>query len=297
MKILKPVLSFVLALFLITSCSSNKKQQNDTSEETYDLQSYIDAAEAITPDLNSVDQIFKVLDMVEAGYYPVLTNDPYSAHSYKSTYPVAAANLGIFMTDMVYHLYGENTETMYLTFAAAQELARHIGVESEFASTTIENLEGTMMKRDTITILFNELMKESEKYNSSQEMLFVHTAFLTGAFIEKVHISSSLLKQKMKAEEISRENESNIKELLVIYLNQIEPTGILLEAFEQQQAQLERVVMGNTFTKLDMLATQLREVKSSLVAMPVNEIATDEALLSSFELISELRTTIVTSSE
>ena len=297
MRILKPVLSFVLALFLITSCSSNKKQQNDTSEETYDLQSYIDAAEAITPDLNSVDQIFKVLDMVEAGYYPVLTNDPYSAHSYKSTYPVAAANLGIFMTDMVYHLYGENTETMYLTFAAAQELARHIGVESEFASTTIENLEGTMMKRDTITILFNELMKESEKYNSSQEMLFVHTAFLTGAFIEKVHISSSLLKQKMKAEEISRENESNIKELLVIYLNQIEPTGILLEAFEQQQAQLERVVMGNTFTKLDMLATQLREVKSSLVAMPVNEIATDEALLSSFELISELRTTIVTSSE
>ena len=297
MKILKPVLSFVLALFLITSCSSNKKQQNDTSEETYDLQSYIDAAEAITPDLNSVDQIFKLLDMVEAGYYPVLTNDPYSAHSYKSTYPVAAANLGIFMTDMVYHLYGENTETMYLTFAAAQELARHIGVESEFASTTIENLEGTMMKRDTITILFNELMKESEKYNSSQEMLFVHTAFLTGAFIEKVHISSSLLKQKMKAEEISRENESNIKELLVIYLNQIEPTGILLEAFEQQQAQLERVVMGNTFTKLDMLATQLREVKSSLVAMPVNEIATDEALLSSFELISELRTTIVTSSE
>ena len=278
MKYVKiPAALLISALFLV-SCGGDSKQKEAESTD-FNLDSYINAAEAIDPDLDRVDQVFSILDMVNAEYYDVLTNNPYNAHSYKSSFPVAAANLGVYMADIIYHHYGEDNERLYLTFAAAQELAKHIGVESEFATMTIEGLEGELMRRDTVTHLFNKLLEDSENYNTKQELLFIHTAFLTGSFVEKVYISSNLLKQKMAGEEMSNEEVADIKELLVIYLNQLNPsTGILYDAYVQQEDQLEGIVILETFANLKELSEQLKNVKTSLIAASVEEIAANEAL-------------------
>jgi hypothetical protein len=245
MKYLNHTLVLVLSLALFASCGNQSKKEQTT--DTFDIQDYIKTAETIDPSLNSVEQVFSILDMVNAEYYDVLTNDPYSAHAYKESYPVAAANLGIYVTDILYHFYGEATETMYLTFSAAQELAKYIGVESKFGAWTIEKLEGSTLNRDTITMMFNTLLADSENYNSEQEMVFVHTAFLTGSFVEKVHITGNLLKYKLEMEDMTEEDEGDIRELLVIYLNQLNPsTGVLYDAFYRQQDQLEGIVVLNT---------------------------------------------------
>ena len=296
MKYLKITMAIVFSIVLIASCGTNKKP--DQSADTYDLDAHIAAAEAIDPDLNRVEQVFNILEMVNAEYYDVLTNDPYSAHSYKSSYPIAAANLGIYMADILYHLYGEANESMFLTFAAAQELAKFIGIDSEFATWTIENLEGKLMQRDTITRLYNGLLADSKNYNSEKEMVFVHTAFLMGSFIEKVYITSSVLKQKMSGQEISKEQESDIREMLVIYLNQLDPsTGILYEAFENQKDHLEGLVVLTTFERLKELSTELKQVKPTLIVAPISEIASNQNLTTTFGLIANLRNVLVTSSE
>jgi len=296
MKYLRSALVAVLTLFLLTSCG-NKKQESK-SDETFDLESYIKAAEAVDPNLDKVDQVFTILDMVRAEYYDVLTNDPYSAHSYKSSYPIAAANLGIYMTDIIYHFYGEADETMFLTFSAAQELAKFLGLESDFAAWTIERLEGSTVNRDTIATMFNRLLMDSDNYSSEKETVFVHTAFLTGSFIEKVYITGNLLKQKMQAGELTKEDEGDIRELLVIYLNQLNPaTGILYKAFDQQQDQLEGLLVLATFKKLEMLSEQLKLVKPELIAAPVINIAANLDLKNTFELVANLRNLLVSASE
>jgi len=202
------------------------------------------------------------------------------------------------MTDIIYHLYGENNEAMYLSFAAAQELARYIGIESKFATWTIENLEGTMMKRDTVTMLFNRLLTDSKNYGSEKELVFVHTAFLTGSFIEKVYISGSILKQKMAATDLSQEQEADIRELLIIFLNQLDPsTGILYDAYERQQEQLQGLVVLTTFQQLKELSAHLKSVKATLAVAPVKEIAANEDLKTTFNLIDNLRNLIVTAAQ
>lgn len=297
MKYVKITLAFTISLLLVVSCGSNKKQEENVAD-TFGIEDYIKAAEAVEPNLNKVDQMFNILYMVHAGYYDVLTNDPYSAHNYKTSYPIAAANLGIYMTDIVYHLYGEAHDNMFLTFAAAQELAKYIGIESEFATWTIENLEGTIEKRDTITHIFNNLLSDSENYNSEKEMVFVHTAFLTGSFVEKLYISSSLLKDKMKTAEISDELEGDIRQLLVIFVNQLAPSSsILFDAFKRQQDQLKGLVILNAFESLQERAVRLKEMKSTLSVAPISELASNEDLEKTFTLISDLRTALVTASE
>lgn len=294
MKLLTSIFAYSFSLLLIVSCGSNKKQEENTSE-AFNIDDYIEAAEAIEPELNQIDQIFDILYMVDAEYYDILTNDPYSAHNYKSSYPVAAANLGIYTADIVYHLYGEEDENMFLTFAAAQELAKYIGVESKFGSWTMENLEGTLMKRDTITLLFNQLMQDSEKYNSEKEMVFVHTAFLMGSFVQKVYITSNLLHQKLQDEEFTQEEEGNIRKLLVIYMNQLDPSAsVLYEAFEQQQDQLEGLAILSSFENLKTLATHLKEMKSALAVAPMDDLVANEDLQKTYELISDLRTGLIT---
>ena len=293
MKYLNYTLTLVLSLALFASCGSNK--QKDQSSDVFNIEDYIKAAETIEPSINNVEQIFDILDLVQAEYYDVLTNDPYNAHSYKTTYPIAAANLGIYSVDILYHFYGEATETMYLTFSAAQELAKHIGVESEFGSWTIEKLEGSTMQRDTITRLFNGLLMDSKQYSSEQEMVFVHTAFLAGSFIEKVYITGNLLKQKMLVKELSQEDEGDIRELLVIFMNQLNPsTTVLHDAFVKQQDQLEGLIILSTFDKLKDLSNHLIELKPTLAVAPVSEIAANEELKTAFQLIENLRRILVT---
>ncbi len=296
MKYFRSALVAVLTLFLITSCG-NKKQE-PKSNDTFDLQSYIKAAEAVDPNMNKVDQVFTILDLVRAEYYDVLTNDPYSAHSYKTSYPIAAANMGIYMTDIIYHFYGEADETMFLTFSAAQELAKFLGLDSEFATWTIERLEGSAIKRDTITQMFNNLLIDSEKYSSEKETVFIHTAFLTGSFIEKVYITGSLLKQKMQAGELEQEDEGDIRELLVIYLNQLNPaTGVLHNAFVQQQDQLKGLLVLTTFERLEALSEQLKLVKPELIVASVKDIAANDDLNTTFALVANLRNLLVSASE
>ena len=297
MKYFRTTLLAVFSILLITSCGNSKKQE-DTSEDTFDLASYIKAAEAVDPNMNKVDQIFTILEMVNAEYYDVLTNDPYNAQSYKTSFPIAAANLGIYVTDIIYHYYGEANESMYLTFAAAQELAAHLGLDSQFATWTIEKLEGTTVKRDTITQLFNNLLLDSEKYSSDKETVFVHTAFLTGTFIEKVFISGSLLKQKMSASEMDQKDESDIRELLVIYMNQLNPaTGVLYDAFVQQQDQMEGLIVLTTFERLEALSEQLKLLKPELMVAPISTIASNKELSTTFDLVANLRNVLVTSTQ
>ena len=293
MKYLNYTLTLLFSLVLLTSCGSNKKKEQ--TSETFNIEDYITAAETIDPTINSVDQVFDILGMVNAEYYDVLTNDPYNAHSYKTTFPVAAANLGIYMVDILYHFYGEETETMYLSFSAAQELAKHVGVDEKFGLWTMEKLEGSTMQRDTITRIFNQLLEESEQYGSEKEMIFIHTAFLTGSFVEKVHITGSLLKHKLLVEEKSQEDEGDIRELLVIFMNQLNPSSsILYDAFVQQQDQLEGLIVLSTFEKLRDLSDHLIELKPTLAVAPISDIKSNEELKTAFQLIENLRSVLVT---
>ena len=293
MKYLNYTLALLISLALFASCGSNQKKEQST--DTFNIEDYIKAAETIDPSIRTVEQILDILDLVNAEYYDVLTNDPYNAHSYKTSYPIAAANLGVYVVDILYHFYGEETETMYLSFQAAQELAKHIGVDSEFGTWTFENLEGTTMQRDTITRMFNQLLLDSEQYGSEKEMVFVHTAFLTGSFVEKVHITGNLLKQKLLAEDISQEDEGDIRELLVIFMNQLNPSStVLYDAFVAQQDQLDGLIVLTTFEKLNDLSEHLTELKTTLAVAPVSEIRESQDLKTAFQLIENLRSVLVT---
>ena len=102
----------------------------------------------------------------------------------------------------------------------------------------------------------------------------------------------------MAATELSQEQEADIRELLVIYLNQLDPSAsILYDAYERQKEQLEGLVVLTTFQRLKELSAQLKTVKATLAVAPISEIASNKDLKATFELIDNLRNVIVTAAQ
>lgn len=280
MKIFRTTIALMLSVFLMVSCNSGNEKKNVASTATNNLSEVIKAADAISPEITNVEDVFKTLELVEAAYYPILCNDPYSATTYLNSKPVASANLGIYITDIVYHMYGEASSDMFLTFSATQELAKYIGLEDEFAVTLLTELEGGAdISRDSLIYVFNGLMEDSEKYGSENEMAYVHNSFLTGLYVEKLFITSSLLDQAYNKEEKSEDDIVNAKKLLAIFQNQLKSVDVLSEALDGQYSNLEGLIQAEDVSALKASGTAL--------GTKVNEIIEAEGL-ESCEYISDL---------
>ncbi len=99
----------------------------------------------------------------------------------------------------------------------------------------------------------------------------------------------------MLAEDLTLNDEGDIRELLVIFMNQLNPSSsILYDAFLAQQDQLEGLVVLTTFERLKELSAHLTELKPTLAVAPVSEIMANEDLKTAFQLIENLRSMLVT---
>ena len=291
MKIFKNVFPFLFALLLFSSCNNGAKNNDASNMERMDLSEIMKAADAISLNMNSVEDVFATLDLTEAAYYPVLCNDPYNAEKYLKSKATAAANLGVYVTDIVYHMYGEANEDMFLAFSASQELARYIGLESEFAATLITELEGGAVSRDSLINVFSGLMEESESYNSAEEMLHVHTAFLAGVYVEKLFITSSLLEQSQKKEKPKVNDINNFKKLLVVLENQLQALDIVSESIAGYSKELKNEFNLVDFDQLSSAAQSLSEVSREILNS--DDLMVSEELSSVHEDISSMRTRII----
>ena len=293
MKTLKLLSLLVLIALIFSSCGNKKAQSDESASESFDIAKYIEAAEAINPKAEDVSQYMKALELVNAKYYPALVNDPYKAHDYKTGYPLAAANLGIYSIDIVYHVYGDAIDAAYTSFAAAQELAKYVGVEGAYAAMTFDAFEGSASNRDSIVLIFNELLRDSRNYTTEEEILFVHTAFLSGVYVEKMHIVGSLIQQLLKSEELTQEESIELKELLVIYIERLKTAQVLVSAIEEQVEQLKDVIILEQFQELRKMGTSIEAEEEGILSASPAELKSNELLNASFETVNSIRTLIV----
>lgn len=296
MKTLKLFTLLTIVAVLLSSCGNKKGKTGEVQEEEFNLQNYIELASEITPNMDDIGQYLKALDLVNAKYYPVIAHDPYKAPDYKTSYPLAAALLGVYSIDIVYHAYGDGIDAAYLSFAAAQELARYVGVEGAFAATTFDAFEGTAGSRDSVTMMYNNLLVESENYSTEGEILFVHTAYLIGAYTEKMHIISTLIQQALNTESLTQEEEISLKQSIVLYADRLKTADLLLSAIEVQIDHFQTFLIPDQFFKLNKLATSIEATEEEILKMPLQEIKESELLKESFKIVSNIRTMLVTAS-
>ncbi len=168
------------------------------------------------PNLKNMSELSAFFDMLDISYYPDLVNDPVNAHKYLDNEKKTAANLGVYLGDMVYVMGSEGYIEAYKNFGAAMELANEMGIEDDFPNLVIDRYEGKV-PTDSVMLLLDNALNKSEKHLSKQDKAVIYDFMLYGNYIEKLHVISGLLVRvnKSKLPEVAI---ADLKRNLLIFM-------------------------------------------------------------------------------
>ncbi len=186
--------TLLLLLFLFGhSCRDTSKEK----EEEFEVDVTVEAME----ELARVKQVFYALPSpVEiaallrssgAIYNEDLLNPVENAANYLTTKSIAL-NLGIYITDLSYAGFFDQTQASINYMEISKELAERLGIMDAVDRHTLEKLEANLNNRDVVMDIISETYLNSSAFLQENERETVATMLFAGGFIEGLFIATSL---------------------------------------------------------------------------------------------------------
>ena len=301
MKGFKYSLLISIVMLLTYSCGSRSErgqgspsdEQSTAESSAYTFEDFMEDAKTIPLSNTSISGIHQYLVIAQVDYFQELCNAPENVSRYLDSYPFAAANLGVYFADLIYHTYGRATENTSATIDSILQLADYLGMETGLEDGLLNRYQDQLYPADSTFLFWNSLMEESEKYTSESEKVFLKSALLLGNNIEKWFLVSSLI-QTPFSREISPEDASLAKKELSYLLMNIEPrVSALINIFNAQKDMLDSVLLLEELEKLKSAANTLYNSGDKILLLDAAGIMKNAELGALHESLSAIRNGIV----
>lgn len=125
-----------------------------------------------------------------------LLNPTDNSEKYLSAYK-RAINYGIYGVDMAYIAYYGNKQDLYDYYSTAKKLAGTLGMEKTFEKFS-DRFKENSDNKDSVMVIVDQAYAETDKYLRTNDRLLTASYIIAGAFMESLHISSSLMKNQEK---------------------------------------------------------------------------------------------------
>ena len=241
------------------SCGSKKEGESSTTEEPGKLyqHEFRRKLELINPGLRDPSAIISLLESTGAEFLPDLVNDAGLDSIYLQDSALAAINLGIYTVDLVYLLAYEKDEKADIQLDRARVLADKIGAAHLYDHGIYKRYRQAGIHPDTLIIHLSKAAEQMEHEFDSLELLRLSTLFATGEFIEKLHLTSSLL---IHAEEQEKDYYWTI--MLVVFQQEkaLDHLILLLDQIREQEEGDRFMAMMNDLKLIFMEMTDPEEM-------------------------------------
>lgn len=250
------IIGLVLAIF--TACGSGKKSDDQAFLEG------LDSAKQEGPSISD-EVIGSILQQVpspleisvllkESGkkYNGSYLNSPDNTAKYNSNYK-KALNLGVYGTDLGYtNIYEQNQDGVKY-MASIKELANGLSIGQFFDIETIGRLATNSKNLDSLLLITTQNFNTINTYLQSQGRANLSVLFLTGGWLEALHITCETaaanpnnqeLKETIGEQKIILEN---IKLLLGFYKDTDQNMASLLTDIEELQKVYDKVKITYTY--------------------------------------------------
>ena len=289
-----------LAMLFTISCGSGtqNKQEGQTSEsssdpDAYTFEKFLEDAKDLELGTTAISGIHQYFVMAKVDYFQEMCNSSENVSRYLDSYPLAAANLGVYFADLLYHTYGRATENTVNTTNVILELSDYLGLENDMYENLLARYDDNVAPVDSTLVFWHALMKDSEKYNSEKEKIFVKSAILLGNNIEKFYLISSLVQTPFRRELTSDEATMAKKQLTYFLMNLETRVASLQEIFEAQKEQLQSLFLLDELAKLHDVAATVTEKGDAILALDAPGIMSSPELDALHTQILVIRTAIV----
>src|SRR6478735_6855491 len=148
----KSLYTLFLAAFLL-ACQGNKEAKNESQPSP----EFETARSTFFLNLKAPAEVAAQLQATAAEFNPSLMNDPKLASDYTTDEVKAAANLGIYLSDLNYSIaYKQSASTKEL-FTAAHSLSKTTGMEEAALAYLMIRYNENIEKNDSVKTIVDEL--------------------------------------------------------------------------------------------------------------------------------------------
>ena len=182
-------LFYILTLCaLIVSCQKKENTEEAKATESFDAQ-----RSAFFSSLKDPGEVAAQLQATTAEFNPNLMNDPKRSSSYATSEVKAAANLGVYLSDLNYSVaYQQSANTKEL-FTAAHDLGKYIGLEKGLLEFLMKRYSENISQNDSAKAVINELFDKSTAGFQGTEREKLVGICMAAYQIENLHIAVGIL--------------------------------------------------------------------------------------------------------
>jgi len=187
-----------LFLVLFAACGTGTKTEEKTFAEALDetsLNSTILTGE-VNEILNRIPSPLKISVLLkESGkkYDAAFLNSPENVSKYNTNYK-RALNLGIYGTDLGYTNIYEQTQDGVRYMSTIRNLANDLNIGQFFEMETIGRLVSNNNNLDSLLLITTQNFNAINHYLQSQDRSHLSVLFLTGGWLEALHITCQVAK-------------------------------------------------------------------------------------------------------
>ena len=248
----------LIMVFVAASCDSSKRPDEKAflkSLDSTEVKGPAVSEEAISSIIQQIPSPLEISVLLkESGtkYNRNLLNSPDYISKYNSNYQ-KALNLGIYGTDLGYtNIYEQNQDGLdYMS--AIKELADGLSIGQFFDIETIGRLATNSKNLDSLLLITTQNFNSINRYLQEQNRAGLSVLFLTGGWLEAMHITSQVsandpnnkeLQEKIGEQKIILEN---IVLLLSFYQNVDQNMASLLSDMKNLQKEYEKIEIIKTY--------------------------------------------------
>jgi hypothetical protein len=250
------ITGFILAL--LTACGSGKKTDEQAFLESLDSAKQEgptiseEVIESVLQAIPSPLEISVLLKESGKKYNSTYLNSADNRSKYNSNYK-KALNLGVYGTDLGYtNIYEQNQDGLkYMT--AIKEIADGLNIGQFFDIETIGRLATNSKNLDSLLLITTQNFNSINHYLQTQSRANLSVLFLTGGWLEALHITCEVAKANPENKELQEtigEQKiilENIKLLISFYKDTDTNMASLLNDMDELQKAFDKVSITYTY--------------------------------------------------
>ena len=187
---MKNLLSLLFLATLLFSCQKNKQSAEDTKPSP----SFEKERNAFFNNLRSPAEAAAILQATGADFNASLINESSRYPEYGNNPVKAAANLGVYLSDLNYCVAYKQTAITRDLFTAALGLSKVVGVEQPVLDFLMKRYSENIAQNDSVKLVLNELYDKSTASLKGTESEHLVGIAMAAYQIENLHLALGLIR-------------------------------------------------------------------------------------------------------
>lgn len=282
-----------IVLFLIVIMSTFISCVNQDRQKTKDSKFKLNAEDVaiVIPELHSISELKIIFEAADIKFDPQIINQTELVSHYFGDKKIAA-NIGVYLADLVYVLSAKENADIKKEYGAVFELAKQYGFADSLLNLTVERYENGNVSVNEFFKLLEESLENSSKNMSESDVSEFNSYLILGNYIEKLYLVSSLLQQKN--DEVDSETAAKLKiKLLHLLSNQSVRINQLIYVMSKYPNQSADVLVQEDLQKLFDSYVTIEANRDKILALEPAEIYKSKEVNAIFKQIDKIRNRMV----